>query len=640
MRRYLPDFVFFSCLLLTLAIYYPGTHGYFQFDDTINILENTRIKIQSLDINSLTSAAYSGHAGFLQRPISVLSFALNYYFTGLDPYYFKLTNIVIHLLNGIGIYFLSRLLLGSHSKNNTSPIDSNTNRWIALAIASAWLLHPLNLTGVLYAVQRMTSLAAFFTICGMVSYSIGRSRQQNNLSGWVWIIVSFIAFTPLAILSKENGALLPPLLLLTELAFYRFHSPTIRDRRKLIALFSAAVLIPLIAIVIFTSIHPDWITSTYKMRDFTLVERCLTEARVIWFYIRLLFAPDISQFGLYHDDIPISHSLLDPLSTIFAVAGLAALSLVALLSLKRHPIIAFGLLFFLLGHSMESTLIPLELVHEHRNYLPDFGLLFILFYYCLYPLQHTQSLKIRRGLAIFIVLMFSALTFFRATQWGDPVQLKLKEVERHPNSIRTNIEVAHFYASIPPSSQENAQELYDKAYQHFIAASTLSPSDTLGLFGLIAINASKSIPIEPMWPTDLSNRLAKYPVAAHSSNSLASLNKCVLSKTCKGIDEVVETLFKALFTNPTLMGRGKIQTLFAWSEFLREIKHENVASFEAAKAAASIDPSDMDDQFNFAVNLINLGRFKEATDQIKFIRANDKLGAYSDKLNGLEKFIH
>ena len=129
MKPYLPDCALLLCLLLTLATYYPGTHGYFQFDDTINILENTRIKIQSLDVHSLSSAAYSGHAGFLQRPISVLSFALNYYFTELDPYYFKLTNIVIHLLNGIGIYYLSGLLLEAHGRGRSLPINKNINRW-------------------------------------------------------------------------------------------------------------------------------------------------------------------------------------------------------------------------------------------------------------------------------------------------------------------------------------------------------------------------------------------------------------------------------------------------------------------------------------------------------------------------------
>lgn len=640
MKRYLPDFIFLACLFLVFAIYFPGTSGYFQFDDTINILENTRIQIHFLNIQSLAAAAFSGHAGFLQRPISVMSFALNYYFTGFDPFHFKLTNIAIHLLNGIAIHYLSRLLLGAYRSNSATPLAKDNDKWIALAIAVAWLLHPLNLTGVLYIVQRMTSLSAFFTICGMISYAIGRSRQKKGLLAWPQILISFVVFTPLAMLSKENGALLPPILLLTELAFFRFQAPTLQMRRKLIALFSVTVLLPLIAIIVYMMIHPEWLASTYQIRDFTLIERCLTETRVIWFYIRLIFIPDITEFGLHHDDFAISHSLFDPLSTIFAVVGLCFLVLSALFTLKHHPIVAFGALFFLLGHSLESSVFPLELIHEHRNYLADFGLLFILFYYCLAPLKKTPSLKVRSSIAIFFILILGIMTFMRAVQWGDPVQLKLKEVERHPNSVRANIEIAHFYAGIPPTSQENAQELYSKAYKHFAVASEISPSDTLGLFGLIALHASKSMTVETAWIDALSNRLKNYPVAAHTSNSLASLSVCVINKTCVGIEYMTERLFRSLLKNPTLAGNSRIHALFAWSDFLYRINHDNDAAFGVAKEAVLIDILDLDNQLNFAVILINLGKKSEAKTQIDLIHSLDKLNAYSDKLKELEKILH
>jgi hypothetical protein len=636
MKRYLPDLVFFFCLLLTLAIYYPGAHGYFQFDDTINILESTRIRIQSLDIQSLATAANSGKAGFLQRPISVISFALNYYFTGLDPFFFKLSNIAIHLLNGVGIYYLSHLLLQANNANGHTKLDNNNSLWIALAVAAAWLLHPLNLTGVLYVVQRMTSLAAFFMILGMISYVIGRSRQQNHLAGWVWILSSFAVFTPLAMLCKENGALLPPLILLIELAFFRFRWVEMQGGRKLITLFSITVILPFITIVIFTVIHPEWISAAYRTREFTLVERCLTETRVIWFYIRLLVAPDISQFGLYHDDIAISHGLFDPISTIFSVAALGLLGMTALLSLKRHPIAAFGILFFLLGHSMESSLIALELVHEHRNYLPDFGLLFAIFYYVLYPFEHVQSLKLRRSFAIFFILMFGALTFSRSIQWSDPVQMKLKEVERHPNSVRANVEIGQLYAHIPASSKEEAEEFYDIAYNHLATAAVISPTDTLGLFGLIELNLKNSLPIEETWISALTTRLRKAPFAASTGNSLQRLNNCYVERSCAAKPEMIKAFIQAAMENKTAKSSRNAQLLIIWSLFLFGAEQRSEEAVKFAHMAAEVNPKDLETQIKVITLLININEPSEALKRILIVRGLDTVNIYKHVLDNLK----
>lgn len=639
MKLVRPTVFLLASLVLAFFVYYPGVSGYFLFDDTINILENTSIRIQSLDFSTLKQAALSGDAGNLGRPLSVLSFALNYYFTGLDPYYFKLTNIAIHLLNGICIYILTRQILDSDRKRGFAGLSQEYVCWISLAVTSAWLLHPLNLTGVLYIVQRMTSLAALFTLVGLILYLRGRQQLASGTTGWGWIVASFALFTPLAAFSKENGILLPTFMLCIEFVFYRFQAPSLGVRRALLALFGISVFFPLAVLVIYTIINPAWLTGGYMIRDFTLSERLMTEARIMWFYMQTIVAPNITQFGMYHDDIPLSRGLLEPVSTIFSSIGLLLLTVFAFLVKKRNPIAAFGILFFLVGHSLESTALALELVHEHRNYLPIYGLLLILFYYLLYPLRHVQSLKVRQILAVVFIVIFAGITLLRAIQWGDHLLMKEMAARNHPDSIRSNVDIGALYAALPPSSQVEADEYYRRAYEHFAKAASLSPSDTLGLFGLIGLNSKHQLQIEESWVQALAGRIERHPFAASTGNSLVSLEKCMIIGGCTHSPEIMESLLVAALRNPTLQGKARAQVLFAWSDFQFRMKQDRDAATKAAYQAVAAFPKALDFRLTLITMLINMGEKDEARTQIEETRLLDTKQLHTVALNELEKFV-
>lgn len=639
MRRHLPAATLLACLALAFFVYFPGTSGGFLFDDTVNIVDNARIRIHALDLPTLRQAALSGDAGMLGRPLSVLSFALDYYFSGLSPFHFKLTNIVIHLFNGICVYVLTFLILETCRQRDLTGFSQAYARWVGLAVASAWLLHPLNLTGVLYVVQRMTSLAALFILLGLISYLHGRRQLASGKAGWGWILASFALFTPLAMFSKENGALLPVFMLLVEFIFCRFQAPTPGARRALVALFGIGVLLPFVALMIYSVVNPQWLTGGYRIRDFTLTERLMTEARVLWFYIQNIIAPNLSQLGIYHDDIPISKSLFEPASTFFACIGILLLAAFAFLVRKRHPVAAFGILFFLIGHSIESSVLALELAHEHRNYLPIYGLLLIMFYYLLYPLRHMQSLRARQLVAPAFVLMLAGVTFMRATQWGDLIVMNEMAAINHPNSIRTNLDVGVLYAVMPPSSQIEAEENYARAYEHFAKASSLSLSDTLGLFGLIGMNSKRRLPIEETWVRALAGRIERYPFAPSTGNALASLEKCMTSSDCTHPPEIMETLLQAALRNPTLQGKAKAQVLFTWSDFLFSIKQERDAAAKAAYAAVAAYPKELEFQLTLITMLVNIGKIAEAKTQIEQTRLLDKSQVHAVALDELEKLV-
>ena len=83
--------------------------------------------------------------------------------------------------------------------------------------------------------------------------------------------------------------------------------------------------------------------------------------------------PNLAEMGLHHDDFVISKTLLSPWTTLPAIAGLLALAVGALVLRKKHPLITFGIVFFFVAHALESTIIPLEIAFEHRNYLPSYN---------------------------------------------------------------------------------------------------------------------------------------------------------------------------------------------------------------------------------------------------------------------------
>lgn len=640
MKRLLPRILLLACLAFAVAIYFPGTTGYFLFDDTINIVENDLLRIQSLDFLTLERVALSGSTGSLGRPISVLSFALNYYFNGLSPYHFKLTNIAIHLVNGVLVYILTNLILKANSERGPETTSPDYRSWTSLAVSSAWLLHPLNLTGVLYIVQRMTSLAALFTFAGMITYLYGRQCVAFRRSGWIWILSSFLLFAPLATLSKENGALLPIFLLLIESLLFQFKTNSRLLHHTLIALFVLSVALPTVAAGTFLIAHPEWLSWGYQLRDFTLAERLMTEARVLLFYIQSIVAPNLPQLGIYHDDIPISKGILDPVTTLLSILALSAILFASVRWRKRYPLVAFGILFFLVGHSIESSFLALELAHEHRNYLPMYGVILPMFYCLLGPHYHVQSLRMRRILALGLVLAFASLTYARSTQWGDHRLMKEMAANNHPNSIRANADIGALYAAIPPTSQAQADTYYRRAYEYFRKASELSPSDTLGLFGLIALNLKYDLPVEESWVSVLASRMANHPISANTGNSIATLEKCVSAGNCALSAEHMDLILESALQNPKMQAGTRTQVLFARSNFLYKVREDRVGAIQSALKAAQASPGNIEARITLITLLINMNALDEAASQIVAARTvGNRASLHGKTLDELEKIV-
>ena len=548
-------------LATSILLYIPGLSGGFFFDDAWNILANGKLQLTELSFDNLLDAALSGQAGPLKRPLSTISFAINHYFSGLSPFWYKLTNVAIHLLTAIAVYFFSATLIMAYTQSRQLQPERINARMIGAIAAVIWLLHPLNVSSVLYITQRMTILATLFTVAALYLYTSGRARQINGKAGLTRILSSLLVFAPLAIASKEIGLLIPAYLTVIEITILRFRAKDDRTIKGVYLLHTITFLTPLAAACIYILLHPEFILDTYTLRDFTLSERLYTEARVFWTYVGLIILPTPSSLGLFHDDITISAGISDPISTLTAVIALSCLAISALFLVARnkHPLISFGILFFIAGHSMESTFFGLEIAHEHRNYLPQLAIILPASYY-LYTLCRPERLRIAGFTATAAVLIgLSTITLIRTSSWSNDIKFSFAQVEHHPNSPRANYQMGRIYASLSKtgSTSQNRFEFLNRAEKYFLKSATLRDNYTDGLFGLLVLQSSNGITLNHSYLSMLTYRLENESFAANNISQIRNLVKCRFDGVCNIPDPVIQKIFGAALANPTLSGRRK-----------------------------------------------------------------------------------
>jgi protein O-mannosyl-transferase len=427
------------CLILvpTSLVYYPGLRGPFVFDDWSNFAADPAIRISTLGATELWNAAFGNHSELLLRPLSRVSFALNYLAAGkeLSPIAFKATNLALHIINTLLVYWLTRLLLRTGGAKQFGA-DVLATTWVPVFVACLWALHPLQLTSVLYVVQRMNTLSAMCVFAGVIAYVHGRLRLSTSPRSAAILIMAVPAIAMVAGIGfKENAAILPMFLVVTELTLFDRNEINPRARQLIRGFFGTCIAVPLLfaAVLYFSGI----LQSTYAGRNFNPEERLLTEARLLWHYIGMLVFPTPNQLTLFHDDIPISSGLLSPWTTLPAIVLHGAAIAAALFVRLRYPIFSFSVLWFYVGHIIESGPIGLELAHEHRNYVPGFGPVLG----AVHTTVHFGRTRIRPALVaaafLAIALALAVQTLARARTWSSDDILIRDMAMRHPGSARS-----------------------------------------------------------------------------------------------------------------------------------------------------------------------------------------------------------
>ena len=605
--------VAFCIAFMLAAVYWAGLSGGFFFDDGPNLLVVPGLRLDTLSWDALQQAWTSGTAGPLGRPVAMLSFALNYYFAGFNPFAFKLINLLVHALCGVLVYAVTLHLV---KELPTGQQKDQQARRCAAVVAAFWLLHPIQVLAVLYVVQRMTSLSALFLLAAFYLHIQARSGQ-----GWrahAALVGSWLVLWPLSALSKETGALFPVFVLAWEI-LVRWHRARRLDSFAICFIASAALFTGANAIYLLSSAS-GWLWNGYAMRDFTLIERVFTEGRVVWIYAGLIVFPRLSAFGLYHDDIEVSTSLWSPWTTLPALIGWAAVVAAIFLLRKRAPLVAFGLAWFLIGHALESTVLPLEIAHEHRNYLPFFGL--VLAAVQGVPMALGAQLRSSVPTALLAgtgLLVCVGVTALRAYQFGEPVRRTQMEAQSHPASARTRYEAGAILLGLPaPTTQTNAL-----ARNHLVAANAADANFKSAALGLIQLNCQVTHHAGSAEVDDLAKRLGNTPFAPGDRNILYSIKEMMNAGTLCLTRPEVDSVFNAALSNTTV-STGLAAMLHSWhADYLWLSQHDMAAARAALGRSLKLNPAENSNGLKWAQLLFISGEREAAELVLRALRTEN-----------------
>lgn len=432
-------FLFVGIISLYIVITFPALNGGFILDDYPNLESLTQV----IQLGNVWSYTFSGIASSLGRPLSYLTFALQAEDWPLNPKAFKIINLIIHIINGVFVYILCRLIAV-----NVGLSQAN-KALISTMSAAVWLFLPINISTTYYVVQRMTLLSASFTLLGVITFVVGyqlsiKYRWRGLLLASLGIAIGYVG----GILSKETGILLCVFVPLLYMVVLKKNEGNQKVWCVWLILTCLAPALVLIGYLYFSGEY----ARGYGIRNFSMTERLMTEVIILWDYLKNCFWATSKSLNIYNDDYTVYRDLWwKP-----AVAVLAWLLLIStvIAGRKKIPGLTFAVMWFLGGHLLESTWLGLELYFEHRNYVPSIGLIIGSVWAVINikdVLKNHKSYRVVKGLfsVIFLSWLVTQLIVLRSESeiWGDSRLFALSSVADRPDSIRAWQEAASYFAN-------------------------------------------------------------------------------------------------------------------------------------------------------------------------------------------------
>jgi hypothetical protein len=611
-------------VLVIGLVYWPGLGGGFVFDDYPNIVFNNNLHVTGLDRDKWVAAILSSPAKELPRPLAMLSFAINYYFTGLNPWPMKATNLAIHLLNALLVYAFTSALLRARAKTGGQPADDR----VALFASACWAAMPINLIPVLLVVQRMEILSHSFVFLGLWLYLCGRLRQLNGRQGWVHILAGLVLCTGLGVMSKESAALLPLYALLIELFVLKFKGPHRLQSRWLIALYVLVVVLPAIlglAWLLPTSLNPG----SFAHRNFSLLERLMTEPRVVADYLHWTLLPNLSQLSLFHDDYPVSRGLLTTPATLLSAIVLAILAAGVWWQRHTRPLAALGLAWFLGAQLLTATIIPLELVFEHRNYFASIGISLLLADLLLVAPVGSRYRPTLGPAAILLLIFYAGTCHLRALDWSNSLRFAQTEAAKHPQSPRATYNLAQTLAIL--SGGDVKSPFTPAAFAAFDRARLAPNAGIAPAQGALLLATRTGAPLKPDWWQEIQDRLRQQPIGAQELGALGALTSCAISGRCHFPPDEMVAMYAAALShgdNP--------EVLSIYGNYALNVLDDEPLAERLWREASRLSPGEPEYVIGLAKLMMAVGRDAEAEMEIQRLRSMGRLGQYKPAADSLE----
>lgn len=528
--------IFLTFSLLTVfmvGLYWQGLWGPYLLDDLQSI---GPLQSDDLSLWEMLSLSFQNESGPLGRPLSVASFALNQYFFGSDPFSYKVTNLVLHLCMGVVvayfIYCVSRITRQKKSR-----------QWTLVALVTLlWLIHPLLVSTVLYPVQRMTILCHLFLLLSINCYIYARMKQLVQKRAWPFYALSVLNGL-LAISAKETALLLPFYLFITEFCLLNFKTRYQSSNRHLKTLWTTLIALCAIAGIAYFVYRFHYFQNLYEDKPFTLLQRIFTQSQVLIFYLKQILFPNLASMGLYHDDYPITQHFNT--KVLLSLSTITLALVMACVYRKRYPLMAFACLWFFVSHLIESTVLPLELVFEHRNYLASIGVLLgaLTAYLAIYDLPKFRLKRVYTLIICCYIGLFLSLTWARIHTFSSKELFIKNTLAFQPNSPQAHIELANWFL-------ENRQ--YQNAFGALEVAEALQPKNAgITLHKVLIHCHAVRLPNELLEVAK--NKVKSTPITPYSILVLDQLVANIFEKNCNSISaDTAIQIIHAAYQNPRI----------------------------------------------------------------------------------------
>lgn len=483
----IPFAIIFIAFLL-IIVYSTSFSADWHMDDRPNILNNKALHLENLMPENIWMTFFSNQGRKepkLFRPLACFTFSINWYIGQDNPIGYHIVNFGFHFATAVALFFLIIKCLSLLYSRADQSENTNIHN-IALLAALLWAINPIQVQAVTYIVQRMAVMAAFFYVLSILYYVKARTAESQRrkllyaMLCVVWFLCSFG--------SKENAIMLPFSLVVTEWVFLqKGRTDFLKWQITWIVGLGLAVIMTGVIFWYTGGTPMETMKGWYNNRPFSLEERLLTQPRVVLMHLSQIFYPLPERFSISHD-IMLFRSLFNPWTTLPAIAVIISMTAGALLLAKRYPLFSFAILFFFLNHLIESTVFPLEIVFEHRNYLPSlFLFLPIAAGLCslLQKLRHNNRvLHAVMAMAVAITITSVGLsTYSRNEVWATGISLWTDAAQKAPNQVRPLVTLGVRLAwqeNPSPSDYEFALALFRRALELPEAARNTEKVDILG----------------------------------------------------------------------------------------------------------------------------------------------------------------
>jgi len=413
-------------LIVTALILWPGLKGPLIYDDFHNL---SSLMGEEADYEK---SIFDNNAGPFGRGFTMVTFVANHWLSkGLVVFDLKLTNLFIHLLNGLLvfllIYFLLRIKL---------PVDKAVV--CAALTMSFWLLSPINTGVVFYVIQRAALLATTFMLIACIAYiRLRLSCKKRTIHSLGWVLIFLISWL-FALLSKENAVLLPLIILCIEVCFFdKLNINRVNKKIIVVALLIFGMLFSLILVLMNNFGYMD-----YSNREFSLFERLYTQPIVLFIYLKDMLVPQVIDVRLFRDDFKIRETFWNS-ATIFSLMFISILMLISLLNLRnsKDKYIGAGILIYFSGHLLESSIFPLELFFLHRNYFPSIGIYLSLVLIINRVVVANSTRKILFVVSVMYCVLLGQHSYAQAKVWSSYDSILLNSYKNNPESVKVNLQI-------------------------------------------------------------------------------------------------------------------------------------------------------------------------------------------------------